>query len=212
MAILADPMVTVSADDGRPRLSKRASTGGPGEPEVFVADEQNDVDIDVVRWMDLAGSVLRAEGVRGHVEMSLLFVDQSEITGLNAEFMGEHGPTDVLSFPIDGAEAVDDLAPDVDAQRLGPGRSEADRDDIPVLLGDVVVCPAVARAQAPTHGGTLDDELALLVVHGVLHLLGHDHDGDEERDAMWARQRELLVAHHWHGPAPAVFDADHLEP
>jgi probable rRNA maturation factor len=202
----------VNADDGRPRLSARANTGGPETPEVFVADEQHDVDVDVTRWMHLAAAVLHAEGVRGQVEMSLLFVDETEIAGLNNEFMGADGPTDVLSFPIDGAEARDDAAPDVDAQRLGPGRSEADRDDIPVLLGDVVVCPAVAKEQAPTHGGTLDDELALLVVHGVLHLLGHDHDGDEQRDAMWARQRELLVAHHWHGPVPAAFDADHLEP
>ena len=70
-----------------------------------------------------------------------------------------------------------------------------------LLLGDVVVCPAVAVANAPAHAGSYDDEVALLVVHGVLHLLGMDHATDDERDAMQARERELLAAHH--GPLAA---------
>lgn len=74
-----------------------------------------------------------------------------------------------------------------------------------MLLGDVVICPAVAVRQAPLHAGSLDDELALLVTHGVLHVLGWDHSSDEERDRMWTRERELLGAHHWNGPAPAGF-------
>ena len=61
-----------------------------------------------------------------------------------------------------------------------------------MLLGDVVVCPAVAAEQAPTHAGTLDDELALLVVHGVLHVLGHDHAEPDETATMRARELELL--------------------
>ena len=76
---------------------------------------------------------------------------------------------------------------------------------MPVLLGDVVICPDVARAQAPSHAGTLDDELALLVVHGVLHVLGHDHAEADEAEAMRAKELELLVAHHWGGPPPADF-------
>jgi probable rRNA maturation factor len=100
--------------------------------------------------------------------------------------MGVDGPTDVLSFPLDAADA-------------------AVPDGVPVLLGDVVVCPIVAAEQAPQHAGTLDDELALLVVHGVLHVLGHDHATPAETEVMQARERELLERHHWHGPAPAGF-------
>jgi probable rRNA maturation factor len=77
-----------------------------------------------------------------------------------------------------------------------------------VLLGDVVVCPSVAAEAAPTHAGTLDDELALLVVHGILHVFGHDHAQPDETRAMREREVELLVAHHWHGPAPTGFRQD----
>ena len=94
----------------------------------------------------------------------------------------------MLSFPLD----ADDRAIRTD-------------DSVPVLLGDVVICPDVARAQAPAHAGTLDDELALLVVHGVLHVLGHDHAEPDEAATMRSKELELLVAHHWRGPPPAAF-------
>jgi probable rRNA maturation factor len=87
----------------------------------------------------------------------------------------------------------------------GPHKSEPDPADLPLLLGDVVVCPAVAARQAPEHAGNLDDELALLVVHGVLHVLGWDHAEVEETERMRARERQLLEASHWRGPAPAGF-------
>ena len=87
----------------------------------------------------------------------------------------------------------------------GPDRAEPDLDEIPLLLGDVVVCPAVAARNAPDHAGTVDDELALLVVHGVLHVLGHDHAEPDEAALMRARELALLEAHHWGGPAPAAF-------
>jgi probable rRNA maturation factor len=77
------------------------------------------------------------------------------------------------------------------------------------LLGDVVVCPAVALRQAPTHAGTLDDELALLIVHGVLHVLGRDHAEPDEAAEMRARELALLQTHHWSGPAPAGFRQEH---
>ena len=96
---------------------------------------------------------------------------------LNVEHMGGTGPTDVLSFPLDAAE--DSV--------VGPG---------PRLLGDVVVCPAVAADQAPTHAGTLDDELALLIVHGILHVLGWDHATEDETATMQAREQDLLAACH----------------
>ena len=157
------------------------------------ADEQTEVPIDVPRWAALAQAVLRAEGRAG--ELTLTFVDRDEIAALNAEHLGEDGPTDVLSFPLDAADILDAVT----------GTSP----DVPVLLGDVVIAPAVAAAQAAAHAGTLDDELALLVVHGVLHVLGHDHAESDETALMRAKELTLLEAHHWHGPAPAGFRQEH---
>jgi probable rRNA maturation factor len=158
---------------------------------VFVDDEQ-DVPLEADRWAALARSVLQAEGVPANAEVSIFFVDEAEIAALNEQYMGEVGATDVLSFPIDGE--------DLDA---ADHRAPADG-DVPMLLGDVIVCPAVAARNAPEHPGThapihtgsFDDELALLVVHGVLHLLGYDHAEPDEAAAMQARERDLLAAHY----------------
>jgi probable rRNA maturation factor len=90
------------------------------------------------------------------------FVDEAEIEELHVRYMDEPGPTDVLSFPLD-----DD---DVDGTRV---------------LGDVVICPAAATRNNPADPGA---ELRLLIVHGVLHLLGYDHEEDAEKAEMWARQ------------------------
>jgi probable rRNA maturation factor len=159
--------------------------GEVGEVKVFGADEQHAAPVDVARWVELAQHVLVAEGVAGDAELSLLFVDEPTISGLNRRFMDADGPTDVLAFPID--DPVDEAAARTDARSMGPA---------PLLLGDVVVCPAVAERQAPEHAGSYDDELALLVVHGVLHVLGHDHAGLDEAATMQARERELLQRFH----------------
>jgi probable rRNA maturation factor len=190
-------------DPSRPRLSGRLRVGGDGEPEVFCADEQSDVPLELDRWQDLAMQVLRDEGVRGLAELSILFVAEQEMAELNLDYMGKDGPTDVLAFPIDAHDVTQVVAP-AGATR-GPDRAPVDPGELPLLLGDVVVCPAVARRQAPDHAGTLDDELALLIVHGVLHVLGRDHAEPEEAEEMRARERALLEAHHWHGPAPEGF-------
>jgi len=73
----------------------------------------------------------------------------------------------------------------------------------------VVVCPAVAAANAAEHAGTVDDELALLLVHGILHVLGHDHGGADDAQRMQRREVDLLEAHHWRGPAPPAFRHGH---
>ncbi len=197
------------ADGPRPATSGTRRYGGPGDPDVFCADEQDEVPVDLVRWQSLALDVLRAEGVRGLAEMSLIFVTEAEITDLNERYMNKSGPTDVLSFPID-AELADVVMSSPSPSR-GPDRAPPDLGDMPILLGDVVLCPAVAARQAPDHAGTVDDELALLVVHGVLHVLGHDHAEEDERVAMRARELELLQAHHWHGPAPSGFRQEQPE-
>ncbi len=166
---------------------------GRGHVDVFGADEQSDEPVDTIRWVGLAGAVLEAEGVRGDVEASLLFVDETAMAELNQRFLGRSGPTDVLAFPIDddvyeGPRSADSLGP-------GPG-ADPEMADLPTILGDVVVCPAVARRNAPDHAGTYDDELALLVVHGVLHLLGLDHAQAAEAEKMERREQELLDRFH----------------
>jgi probable rRNA maturation factor len=172
--------------------------------EVFAADEQKAAPVDTLRWVRLAEAVLADEGVRGDAELSMLFVDEEAISDLNQRFLGKTGPTDVLAFPIDEEPAESGRSPD--SGGTGPGFS-SDPDEAPTLLGDVVICPAVALRNAPEHAGTYEDELALLVVHGVLHLLGMDHLDDDEAELMEAKERELLGRHHVPA-APTTPDAD----
>jgi probable rRNA maturation factor len=187
--------------------------GGPGTVEVYVADEQSGPAVDLDRWRALALATLGDLGVRGAAELTLLFVDRAHITELNREYMGGTGPTDVLAFPLDGAELSPDDVSDRtgSANRRGPGRGPSWPEDQPLLLGDVVVCPSVAAEQAPEHAGTLADELALLVVHGVLHVLGFDHHSDEERAVMRAHERRLLERYHWGDAAPPGFRQAHAD-
>ena len=161
---------------------------------VFAADEQAAEPVDTLRWVRLAESVLAGQGVRGDAELSMLFVDEAAMAELNKRFLGREGPTDVLAFPIDddvyeGGRLPDSLGPAGPADDFEPS-------DLPTLLGDVVVCPAVARRNAPNHAGTYEDELALLVVHGILHLLGMDHVDDEEAKEMERREQDLLAQFH----------------
>ena len=156
-----------------------------GRPVVVAVDEQSDINVDLERWSRLAADSLVASGVTDG-ELNLLFVDETAMTELNREHMSEDRPTDVLSFPLDGAD--DD--PLVDGM-IG------DR-----LIGDVVVCPVYAARQAGDHAGerghdgSVEDELALLIVHGVLHILGHDHAEPGETAAMRSAEGVLLDAHH----------------
>lgn len=167
--------------------------------EVFAADEQHTHEVDTMRWVHLAEAVLEAEGVRGDTEVSLLFVDETSIADLNKRFLGKDGPTDVLAFPIDEEPSESGRSPD--SGGTGPGYT-GEPPDQPMLLGDVVICPAVAARNAPEHAGTYDDELALLLVHGLLHLLGMDHTEDDEAEAMEAKERALLARFHSTGGDP----------
>ena len=179
------------------------STRHPDSGPTVVADDARSINdspdcvVDVDRWRDLAVASLRTEGASG--ELTLTFIDRSEIAELNEQYMGKVGPTDVLSFPLDDAADDDDDDADDAAE------------DVPVLLGDIVLSPAVADAQYREHAGTFDDELALLVVHGVLHILGHDHAGTADTALMRSRELALLAEHHWGGPAPAVFRQEHTD-
>jgi probable rRNA maturation factor len=157
--------------------------------DVYAADEQSDHPVAVDRWAALARSVLEAEGVVGDTEVSLLFVDEATIASLHERFLDKPGPTDVLSFPIEDEPDRSGRSPDEGG--TGPGSAEPDPGRLK-LLGDVVICPAVAAANAVEHGVIFDDEIALLVVHGILHLLGMDHELDEEAERMERRERQLL--------------------
>jgi probable rRNA maturation factor len=160
--------------------------------DVFAADEQNAVVVDLDRWSALCQSALVDEGVRGLVEVSLIFNDETAMAQLNEQFMGKTGPTDVLSFPIDDEPLFTGRVPD--SGGTGPGLPA--EPEIPTLVGDIVICPAVAARNAVEHEWTLEEEVALLVVHGVLHLLGWDHADDEDAEAMEAREREILARHY----------------
>jgi probable rRNA maturation factor len=160
--------------------------------DVFAADEQTTHAVDLARFSELARASLYDEGVRGLAEVSLFFVSEDAIAELNQQFLGHDGPTDVLSFPIDDEPPVSGRVPD--SGGTGPG--EPPDEEMPQLVGDVVICPSVAARNAPDHERSLDDEMALLVVHGVLHLLGWDHEVDADAEKMEARERELLDRHH----------------
>ena len=160
--------------------------------DVFAADEQEAHPIDVARWAELARRVLEARGVKGDTEVSLLFVDEVAIAALNVEFLGKPGPTDVLSFPIEDEPTPTGRSPDFGG--TGPGSSA--EQSVLTLLGDVVICPAVASRNATDRGVAFEDELALLVVHGLLHLLGMDHEDDGEAARMEALEQQLLQRFH----------------
>jgi len=139
--------------------------------------------------------VLDAQAVKEDVEVSLLFVDEPTIAQLRERFLGESGPTDVLAFPIDHEFDQGGRSPDEGG--TGPGGAlSGEEDEMPILLGDVVVCPTFAAKNAVEHSVSLEDELALLVVHGLLHLLGMDHEADDEAERMERREQQLLDRFH----------------
>jgi len=160
--------------------------------DIYAADEQQDHEIDLERWVTLCRHALTDEGVKGLSEVSLIFCDEATIASLNEQFMGKTGPTDVLSFPIDNEPDPTGRVPD--AGGTGPG--ESPEPEIPQLIGDIVICPKVAARNAVEHEVSFDDEVALLVVHGVLHLLGWDHMVDDEAERMEARERDILGRHY----------------
>jgi probable rRNA maturation factor len=133
-------------------------------PRVLLSNRQH-APVDEEGLRALASDTLRSEGVE-RAELSVSFVDADEIAELHERFMDEPGPTDVLSFPLDDVDGAD-----------GPGSVR--------LLGDVVIAPAEAERNNPSDPVA---ELRLLLVHGILHLLGYDHEEDGARTRMWERQ------------------------
>jgi len=144
---------------------------------IEVANESG-VAVDESALASVARHVLAAMRVNPAAELSIMVVTTEVMTELHERWMDEPGPTDVMAFPMD--ELVDESRRP-DAPEIGPA-----------LLGDVVLCPAFAAAQARKAGHGLADELALLTVHGVLHLLGYDHAEPEQEREMFGLQNALL--------------------
>lgn len=126
---------------------------------------------------ELAEFVIAAEGKPDNTEVSISFVDDDEITRLNEGYRHKVGPTDVLSFECDNLED--------EFNDAGEGA--------PYELGDIVIAVDVCERQAPSFGTTFEQEIELLVTHGLLHLCGYDHMVEEEAVVMEAREDELLA-------------------
>ncbi|SDH15383.1 rRNA maturation RNase YbeY [Agrococcus jejuensis] len=137
---------------------------------------ESGVAVDEARLARLVAFDLEALFVHSEAEVSVVLVEVAAMEQLHVQWMDEPGPTDVLSFPMD---------------ELRPGTSE--KPTPAGLLGDIVLCPAVAETQAAEAGHSLMAELELLTTHGMLHLLGFDHAEPAERDEMFALQDELLL-------------------
>jgi probable rRNA maturation factor len=136
---------------------------------------ETEADVDVASIGRQARFILDRLRIHPAAELSVVFVDTATMTDLHVRWMDEAGPTDVLSFPMD------ELTPPRDDQEPPEG-----------LLGDVVICPEVAQAQAAQAGHDVQAEIGVLLTHGILHLLGYDHAEPDDERLMFGLQRRLL--------------------
>ena len=136
---------------------------------------ESELEVDLTRVQSLAEHVREALRLHPLVDVGVIFVDEAPMTNLHVRWMDEPGPTDVLSFPMD------ELRPGSEEMLSAEG-----------VLGDVVICPQVARRQAEAAGHEEINEILMLLTHGMLHLVGFDHAEPEEEKEMFALQKELL--------------------
>ena len=136
---------------------------------------ESELEVDLTRVQSLAEHVREALRLHPLVDVGVIFVDEAPMTNLHVRWMDEPGPTDVLSFPMD------ELRPGSEEMLSAEG-----------VLGDVVICPQVARRQAEVAGHEEIKEILMLLTHGMLHLVGFDHAEPEEEKEMFALQKELL--------------------
>ncbi len=140
-------------------------------------NNESAIPVDESALLRLASFALDHQHVHPDADLAIMLVDEGAMEQLHLQWMDEPGPTDVLSFPMD---------------ELRPGTDEA---ITPAgLLGDIVLCPQVATAQAETAGHTTLDELLMLTTHGLLHLLGFDHAEPDEEKQMFGIQRDILAS------------------
>ena len=143
-------------------------------------NNESDYEINELEISSQAAFLLRSLHINPAAELSVMLVDEVAMAALHEKFMDEPGSTDVLSFPMD---------------ELRAGTSDKPSEE--GILGDVVLCPAVAARQGEQAGHSMEVELRLLLTHGVLHLLGHDHEEPDEHKVMFSLQAELLAK--WEG-------------
>lgn len=148
--------------------------------EAYFNYEYRKEDLEGMPLEELALFALAFEGRAENTEVSVTFVTDEEIAELNETYRGKEGPTDVLSFECDGIDT--------------PGFDEAVAEDEAFELGDIVIAPDIAEAQAKDFGTTFEQEISLLLVHGMLHLCGYDHMEEDEAVIMEAREDEILRA------------------
>lgn len=138
--------------------------------QIDIQNEEN-YPVNNIRLVQAAEAALTAQSAPARSALTIVVTDNEHIEALNRQFRQVDAPTDVLSFPADVPTMF----------------------SVPPYLGDLVIAYPYALAQAEREGHNPDDSLALLVVHGTLHLLGYDHGTSEERTAMWAAQEEILL-------------------
>jgi probable rRNA maturation factor len=143
---------------------------------IEVANESG-FDVSESELISVARFVIAKMDVNPAAELSMVLLDTEAMADLHMRWMDLPGPTDVMSFPMD---------------ELEPGGRPDAPEPGPAMLGDIVLCPEFAADQAAAAGHTLGHELALLTIHGVLHLLGYDHAEPDEEKEMFALQRRLL--------------------
>ena len=137
---------------------------------------ETDYEINEAEFSALADYVLDQMHVSSDAEVNIIFIEPEPMEDLHVRWLDLPGPTDVMSFPMD---------------ELRPG--SADSPTPAGTLGDIVLCPQVAAKQALAAGHSAAEEMLLLTVHGILHLLGYDHAEPEEKKEMFDLQRRLLL-------------------
>ena len=140
-------------------------------------NNESGVEVDTERLAGLARFALDLLRIHPQAELSILLVDPDTMSAYHEKYMDEPGPTDVLSFPMDELRAP-----------------EADEEPPLGLLGDIVLCPEVTAAQAAESGRTPDEEADYLLIHGLLHLLGHDHAEPGEKKVMFDLNDTIIAA------------------
>ena len=148
---------------------------------------ETDVEVDLDELRACAVYTMQQMRVHPDADLCVRVIDEPAMATLHVQWMDLEGPTDVMSFPMD---------------QLRPGRD--DEEPVDGILGDIVLCPTVAAAQAAAAGHTTAEELLLLTVHGILHLLGFDHAEPDERAEMFELQRRLLLTFLARRPARPV--------
>ncbi len=139
--------------------------------ELLIDDEFTGL-LDEAALKAAAQAALTQQGIAEEVGLTIAVDSDERLQALNLQFLGIDAPTDVLSFP------ADEFDPDTNLR----------------YIGDIILSCPRAQAQAQAAGVSLADEAALLVIHGVLHLLGHDHAAPQEKTAMWAAQSAILAS------------------